>query len=76
MTIQCSDRGSEFDAVTDEGFTTQLTFAQRFSNALKENTDRKVVQPRLSDEPPPRWIADHTGRKTTTNRVNRRTRDQ
>jgi len=53
VTIQCSDRGSEFDAVTDEGFTTQLTFARRFSNALKENADRKVVQPRLSDEPPP-----------------------
>jgi hypothetical protein len=53
VTIQCSDRGSEFDAVTDEGFATQLTFSQRFSEALKENADRKVVQPRLSDEPPP-----------------------
>jgi len=53
VTIQCSDRGSDFEAVTDEGFTTQLTFGQRFTKALRENVDRKVIQPRLSDEPAP-----------------------
>jgi hypothetical protein len=52
VTVRCSDTGSEFDAVTDEGIGTQLTFGQRFAAALKERANRKVIQPRATDEPP------------------------
>ncbi|MBI4517909.1 MAG: hypothetical protein HY699_19050 [Deltaproteobacteria bacterium] len=53
VTITCSDTGSQFDAVSDEGVSTQLTFGQRFTEALQEKVERKLIQPRVSDEPPP-----------------------
>ncbi len=56
VTVSCSDAGATFDAVTDEGVNTQLTFAQKFAAAVKEKTSgRKERRPGIP-EPPPQGI--------------------
>jgi hypothetical protein len=50
VTIRCTDAGSEFEAVTDEGFTTQIGFPQRFASTLKAEVAQKRVRPTLDQE--------------------------
>jgi len=51
VSVTCSDRGAEFDAVTDEGMGTQLNFPKRFAAALKDRVNVKPVRAVKNDAP-------------------------
>jgi hypothetical protein len=51
VTVQCSNHGAEFDAVTDEPLPASLTFATDFRSTLEKVAARRVSRPRLGDEP-------------------------
>jgi hypothetical protein len=52
VTVRCSDAGAEFQAVTDEDWTRQLNFPNRFSEAVQSNVPSgERPAPRQRDEP-------------------------
>lgn len=51
VTITCSNQGAEFDATTDEGVPSSLTFKADFAKAVAAVTARRVERPRLAERP-------------------------
>jgi hypothetical protein len=56
VTVRCSDAGAEFQAVTDEAWTRQLNFPNRFSEALQS-----TVPSETRSAPAPKGEPEATG---------------
>src|ERR1700687_411103 len=74
VTVTCSDTGAEFDAVTDEGMSTQLNFPKRFASALKEKLNVKPVHS-VRNAPPPQGLIVNVEPKRSADAVSEFGRD-
>ncbi|MGH7788727.1 MAG: hypothetical protein ACRERC_17790, partial [Candidatus Binatia bacterium] len=51
VTIACSNRGANFDALTDEPLPGSLSFKTDFASAVQKVAERRTVRPRLAENP-------------------------
>lgn len=51
VTITCSNRGADFDAVTDQPLPGALGFKTDFASAVRKVAERRTVRPRLAENP-------------------------